>query len=55
MKHENHAWMCIWLSLQADPELRDMLIRLARIWIRADIREEAGIRPRDAGQKSPGR
>jgi hypothetical protein len=40
MPYEKFAWMCIWLSLQADdPKLRDMLMRLAGIWIRASLKK----------------
>jgi hypothetical protein len=40
MPYEKFAWTCIWLSLQADdPKLRDMLMRLARIWIRATLKK----------------
>jgi hypothetical protein len=40
--YEEYARSCIHLAQQADTqELRDMLMRLARIWVRASLREEA--------------
>jgi hypothetical protein len=41
MPYEKFARTCIWLSLQADDsELRDMLMHLARIWIRAGLKKQ---------------
>jgi hypothetical protein len=43
MDADKCARMCIWLSLGADEELREMLEELARIWVRAAIRRETSV------------
>jgi hypothetical protein len=51
MQYEEYARRCLWLSLGADAELRDMLLRLARIWIRASVRRAAS--RRRSGSQEP--
>jgi hypothetical protein len=42
-QYEDLARLCIWLSVQAEPELSEMLLRLARIWVRVGLREEHAV------------
>jgi hypothetical protein len=49
MNYQKYAWLCIWLSLEAEPSLRDMLMRFARIWVRASIRNEGSQSSRGGG------
>jgi hypothetical protein len=46
VRYQEYARLCIWLSLQADAGLRAMLLRLARTWIRAQLREQRKIAPK---------
>jgi len=42
-QHEDLARLCIWLSIQSDSELSEMLLRLARVWVRVGLREEHAV------------
>jgi hypothetical protein len=42
-EYEDLARLCIWLSIQSDSELSEMLLRLARIWVRVGLREEHAV------------
>jgi hypothetical protein len=43
MHYQEFARVCIRLSLDADPDLRDMLLRLARLWVRAALRKQGRV------------